>query len=56
MEKRITDRIREELLSMQDLPYREFHCKLMPTVDKMCIRDSKFAYEFFDEKQACIGG
>lgn len=34
MEKRITDRIREELLSMQDLPYREFHCKLMPTVDK----------------------
>ncbi|MFQ6866529.1 DNA alkylation repair protein [Blautia sp.] len=33
MKKRITERIREELLSMQDLPYREFHCKLMPTVD-----------------------
>lgn len=34
MEKNITERIREELLSMQDLPYREFHAKLMPTVDK----------------------
>ena len=33
MKKRITERIREELLSMQDLPYREFHSKLMPTVD-----------------------
>lgn len=33
MEKRITERIREELLSMQDLPYRAFHSKLMPTID-----------------------
>ena len=28
----IEQKIREHLLSLQDLPYREFQCKLMPTV------------------------
>lgn len=37
MAKLIIDKIREELLSMQDLPYREFHSRLMPTVDKETI-------------------
>ena len=34
MEKHITERIREELFSMQDLSYREFHSRLMPDVEK----------------------
>lgn len=34
MEKHITERIREELFSMQDLFYREFHSRLMPDVEK----------------------
>ena len=34
MEKHLTEKIRKELLEMQDLPYRDFHAKLMPTVDK----------------------
>ncbi len=32
--KTISDRIRRELLEMQDLPYRDFHANLMLTVDK----------------------
>ncbi len=34
MEKHTTERIREELFSMQDLSYREFHSRLMPDVEK----------------------
>lgn len=34
MEKHITERIREELFSIQDLSYREFHSRLMPDVEK----------------------
>lgn len=33
----IKERIKEELFEMQDLEYREFHAKLMPTVDKECV-------------------
>ncbi len=34
MGKHITERIREDLFSMQDLSYRDFHSRLMPDVDK----------------------
>ena len=37
MEKHLTEKIRKELLEMQDLPYRDFHAKLMPTVDKETV-------------------
>ena len=37
MEKHLTEKIRKELLEMQDLPYRDFHVKLMPTVDKETV-------------------
>lgn len=37
MEIYTPERIREELLSMQDMEYREFHAKLMPTIDKEVI-------------------
>lgn len=37
MEKHITERIREELFSMQDLSYREFHSRLMPDVEKNTV-------------------
>lgn len=34
MGENLIEKIRKELLEMQDLPYRDFHAKLMPTVDK----------------------
>lgn len=37
MEKIMTARIRTELLEMQDTDYRDFHAKLMPTVDKDAV-------------------
>ena len=37
MEKHLTEKIRKELLEMQDLPYRDFHAKLMPTVEKETV-------------------
>lgn len=33
-EHRITESVRRELFDMQDSAYREFHCRLIPTVDK----------------------
>lgn len=41
MEKHITERIREELFSMQDLSYREFHSRLMPDVEKDTVIGSR---------------
>ena len=35
--KHLTEKIRKELQEMQDLPYRDFHVKLMPTVDKETV-------------------
>ena len=29
-----TKSIQEHLLSIQDIPYRDFHAKLMPTIEK----------------------
>ncbi len=37
MEERIVNRIQEELFSMQDLEYRDFHSKLMPNVAKELV-------------------
>lgn len=37
MEKNIRERIREALFAAQDLSYKEFHGKLMPTVDPELI-------------------
>ena len=33
----IKERIKEALFEMRDLKYRDFHAKLMPTVDKECV-------------------
>ncbi len=37
MEKFTPEKIRNKLLSMQDTAYRDFHSRLMPTVDKAVI-------------------
>ncbi len=53
-EKRIT----EKLFSMQDIAYRDFHAKLIPTVDKERVigvrtpQLRKFAKEFFKDRDA----
>ena len=32
--KEVIQKVQQDLFTMQDLKYRDFHAKLMPTVDK----------------------
>ena len=58
MSSKVILKVREKLFQMQDLSYRDFHARLMPTVDKKSIIGvrtpelRKFAKEFSRTKEA----
>lgn len=54
----VTKQVQQELFAMQDLGYRDFHAKLMPTVDKSCVIGvrtpmlRKYAKQFGKQEEA----
>lgn len=58
--EKIVKRIQEDLFAMQDLTYRDFHSRLMPTIEKECVigvrtpQLRKFGKEFAKKEVAQI--